>query len=87
MSMTTGMKNVSVRWRKASRALKIDDQKYGIRLAEALERHKGPEYAMFDDPLEASVFFLLIEMMKEKEKGQIALTAGKSQQEGLIKKE
>jgi hypothetical protein len=78
MSMTTGMKNVSVRWRKASRALKIDDQKYGIRLAEALEMHKGPEYAMFDDPLEASVFFLLIEMMKEKEKGQVALATGKS---------
>lgn len=78
MSMTTGMKNVSVRWRKASRALKIDDQKYGIRLAEALERHKGPEYAMFDDPLEASVFFLLIEMMKEKEQAHVALTTGKS---------
>jgi len=77
MSMTTGMKNVSERWKRASRALKIDDQKYGIRLAEALERHKGPEYAMFDDPLEASVFFLLIEMMKEKEKGQIASTAAK----------
>ena len=76
--MTIGMKNVSVRWRKASRALKIDDQKYGIRLAEALERHKGPEYAMFDDPLEASVFFLHIEMMKEKEKGQVALATGKS---------
>ncbi len=79
MSMTTGMKNVSVRWRKASRALKIDDQIYGIRLAEALEKHKGPEYAMFDDPLEASVFFLLIEMMKEKEKGQVTVTTGKSQ--------
>lgn len=78
MSMTTGMKNVSVRWRKASRALKIDDQRYGIRLAEALEKHKGPEYAMFDDPLEASVFFLLIEMMKEKEKGQVALAAEKT---------
>ncbi len=78
MSMTTGMKNVSERWRKASRALKIDDQKYGIRLAEALERHKGPEYAMFDDPLEASVFFLLIEMMKEKEKSPVVLTTGKS---------
>jgi hypothetical protein len=78
MSMTTGMKNVSERWRKASRALKIDDQKYAIRLAEALERHKGPEYAMFDDPLEASVFFLLIEMMKEKEKGQVVLATGKS---------
>jgi hypothetical protein len=78
MSMTTGMKNVSVRWRKASRTLKIDDQKYGIRLAEALERHKGPEYAMFDDPLEASVFFLLIEMMKELEKGQVTLPTGKS---------
>jgi hypothetical protein len=78
MSMTTGMKNVSERWRKASRALKIDDQKYGIHLAEALERHKGPEYAMFDDPLEASVFFLLIEMMKEREKGQMAITNGKS---------
>jgi hypothetical protein len=76
--MTTGMKNVSVRWRKASRALKIDDQKYGIRLAEALERHKGPEYAMFDDPLEASVFFLLIEMMKERDKDMLVPATGKS---------
>jgi hypothetical protein len=78
MSMTTGMKNVSVRWRKASRALKLDDQKYGIRLAEALERHKGPEYAMFDDPLEASVFFLLIEMLKERDNAQMSVTTGKS---------
>lgn len=85
MSMTTGMKNVSVRWRKASRALRLDDQKYGIRLAEALEQHKGPEYAMFDDPLEASIFFLLIEMMKEreeKEKGRMAFPGGKPDQPG-----
>ena len=76
MSMTTGMKNVSVRWRKASRALKSDDQKYGILLAEALEQHKGPEYAMFDDPLEASIFFLFIQMMKEKDRLQAAGSDG-----------
>ena len=67
MSMTTGMKNVSQRWRKAARVLRAGEQKYGQKIVEALESRKGPEYAMFDDPLEASVFFLLIEMMKETE--------------------
>jgi hypothetical protein len=65
MSMTTGMRYAGERWRRAARALKDEDQKFGIMLADAIERRKGPEYAMFDDPLEATFYLLLVQMIKE----------------------
>jgi len=60
-----GAKDVSARWLKASRALKKEDQIYGQRPAEMVKNHSSEAFYAFDDPLEAAVFSVLVEMMKE----------------------
>jgi hypothetical protein len=65
-----GTKEVSERWLKASRALKKEDQVYGQRLAEMAKRHSGEAFYALDDPLEAAVFSVLVEMMKRRAEGE-----------------
>jgi len=64
-SVMMGAKEVSARWLKASRALKKEDQIYGQNLAEMVKKHSSEAFYAFDDPLEAAVFSVLVEMMKE----------------------
>ena len=59
-----GVKDVSDRWLKASKALKKEDQVYGQRLAEMARRHSSEAFYALDDPLEATVFSVLVELMK-----------------------
>jgi hypothetical protein len=61
-----GVKDVSARWLKASRALKKEDQVYGERLAEMAKKHSSEAVYALDDPLEAAIFSVLIEMLKEQ---------------------
>lgn len=65
-----GVKDVSARWLKASRALKKDDQIYGQRLAEMAKKHSSEAFYALDDPLEAAVFSVLVELIKETEKSE-----------------
>ena len=69
-SMRLGAKEVSARWVKAGRALKKEDQVYGQRLVEMAKKHSSEPFYALDDPLEAAVFSVLVEMMKELERGQ-----------------
>lgn len=64
--MRMGVKDVSARWLKASRALKKEDQAYGQRLAEMAKKHSSEAFYALDDPLEAAVFSVLVEMMKKR---------------------
>ena len=65
-----GVKDVSARWLKASRALKKEDQVYGQKLAEMAKEHSSEAFYALDDPLEAAVFSVLVEMVKKQsEKG------------------
>jgi hypothetical protein len=64
-SVRMGAKEVSARWLKASRALKKEDQIYGQRLAEMAKLHSSEAFYGLDDPLEAAVFSVLVELMKE----------------------
>ena len=65
-SVRMGAKEVSARWLKASRALKKEDQIYGQKLAEMVKKHSSEAFYAFDDPLEAAIFSVLVEMMKER---------------------
>lgn len=67
-SVRIGVKDISARWQKASRALKKEDQIYGQRLAEMAKKHSSEAFYALDDPLEAAVFSVLVELMKELEK-------------------
>ena len=64
------MKEVSDRWLKASRALKKEDQVYGRMLAEMAKKHSSEVFYALDDPLEAAVFSVLVEMVKERVEGE-----------------
>ncbi len=65
-SVRMGVKGISERWLKASRALKKEDQVYGQRLAEMAKMHSSEAFYALDDPLEAAVFSVLVEMMRER---------------------
>ena len=61
-----GVKDVSARWLKASRALKKEDQVYGQKMAQMAKKHSSEAFYALDDPLEAAVFSVLVEMIKEQ---------------------
>jgi hypothetical protein len=64
-SIRMGIKDVSSRWLKASKALKKEDRVYGQMLAEMARKHSSEAFYALDDPLEAAVFSVLVEMMKK----------------------
>jgi hypothetical protein len=64
-SIRMDIKDVSARWLKACRALKKEDQIYGRKLAEMAKKHSREAFYALDDPLEAAVFSVLVEMLKE----------------------
>ena len=68
MRMTS--KDVSARWLKASRALNKEDQVLGQKLAEMAKMHSSEAFYALDDPLEAAVFSVPIELMREMEKSE-----------------
>lgn len=70
-SVRMGIKDVSARWLKASRALKKEDQVYGQKVAQMARKHSSEAFYALDDPLEAAVFSVLVEMIKERsERGE-----------------
>lgn len=68
--MKTAVRDIAGRWERASRLLLGDSQPCGLRLAAMLRRHENDDVAMFDDPLEAALFFLLVEITREQEARQ-----------------
>jgi hypothetical protein len=68
-SVRMGTKDVSVRWLKASRALKKEDQVYGQKLAEMAKEHSSEAFYALDDPLETAVFSVLVELVKKQYEG------------------
>ena len=67
-SIRMGVKDVSARWLKASKALKKEDQVYGQKLAEMARKHSSEAFYALDDPLEAAVFSVLVELIKDLDK-------------------
>ncbi len=64
-SVRMGMKDVSNRWLKAARGLKKEDRAYGLKISELARRHSSEAFYALDDPLEAALFSILVEMVKE----------------------
>jgi hypothetical protein len=60
-----GVKDVSARWLKASRALKKEDLVYGQKLAYMARKLSSEAFYALDDPLEAAVSSVLVEMIGE----------------------
>ena len=64
-SVRMGVKALADRWFRARRALRPGDQVHAERLAEMAKRHASEGFAAFDDPLEAAVFSVFIEILRE----------------------
>lgn len=54
-----------LRWKKTTRALKIQDQHYGRSITDILERRTDEELALFRDPVEAAAFFCLLDIVRK----------------------
>jgi hypothetical protein len=70
-SVRMGTRATSERWQRARRALKVEDQPYAERLSEMAKKHAGEGSYAFDDPLEAALFSVLIEIVKEIDKHHV----------------
>ncbi len=72
-SLGIGMRNTATRWHRVKRAMKVEDQAYAEKLSEMIARHEKERFTVFEDPLEAALFAVLIELLKEidrkKERG------------------
>jgi hypothetical protein len=64
-SLGIGMRNTAMRWHRVKRAMKVEDQAYAEQLSEMIARHEKERLTVFEDPLEAALFTVLIEMLKE----------------------
>ena len=60
------VKDVSARRMKATNALKKEDQIYWQMVVEMARKHSSEAFYALDDPLEAAMFSVLVEMMKER---------------------
>jgi hypothetical protein len=67
-SIRLGVKNTSDRWMRARKAMRKEDQVYAERISEMAKKHASEGFYAFDDPLEAAVFSVLVEMLKEIER-------------------
>lgn len=66
-TIRVGMKNTAERWLRVRRAMRKEDQVYAERLAGMIQQHSREGFHAFDDPLEAALFSVLIEILKEME--------------------
>jgi hypothetical protein len=66
-SVRQGVKRIADRWARSSRALKKEDQQYGEKLVELAKKHSSEAFFGCDDPLEAAVFSVLVEMIKRQD--------------------
>jgi hypothetical protein len=66
-SVRMGSQEVAARWLKSSRALSKEDQADSQRLPETVKMHSSEAFYALDDPLEAAIFSLLMELLKEND--------------------
>jgi len=67
-SVRQRVKIIADRWAQSSRALKKEDQQYGEKLVKLAKMHSSEAFIACNDPLEAVVFSVLVEMIKRQEK-------------------
>ncbi|MDD1652383.1 MAG: hypothetical protein LUO86_05045 [Methanomicrobiales archaeon] len=66
--MRMGVAAVADRWLRARRAMRKEDQHYAGELAAMAKRHASEGFYAFDDPLEAALFSVLVELLKERDR-------------------
>ncbi|MDI6718558.1 MAG: hypothetical protein QMD46_02970 [Methanomicrobiales archaeon] len=64
-TLQLGVSTTAERWMRVRRAMRKEDQIYAVRLVEMMQRHSREGFCAFDDPLEAALFAVLVELVKE----------------------
>ena len=64
-SVRMGVNATAERWLRARRDLREGDRIYAERLAAMAKKHASACFYNFDDPVEAALFSVLIEIAKE----------------------
>jgi hypothetical protein len=67
-SIRIGVKKTGMRWQRARQTLDREDRPYADRLTRMAEAHTTRGAPAFDDPLEAAVYSVFLEMLKELER-------------------
>ncbi len=79
-TLRLGVNTTAERWMRVRRAMRKEDQVYAARLVEMMQRHSREGFCAFDDPLEAAIFSVLVELVKEvdgkRDRGQQKVTEG-----------
>jgi hypothetical protein len=66
-SVRQGVNEIADRWARSSRSLRIEDRIYGEKLVKLAKMHSSEAFIACDDPLEAAVFSVLVEIIKHQE--------------------
>jgi uncharacterized membrane protein len=75
MSCRSELPLVLERWRRFRRALKADDQPAMDVVIAALEKNGPATFAGLEDPLEASILAVLLELAREAERPEASVLA------------
>jgi hypothetical protein len=65
ISVRLGVKSIAERWARVSLVRRDRDRKYCKRLADLAKQHSSEAFIGCDDPLEAALFSVLVELIKK----------------------
>jgi len=65
-----GVREILSRWERAARALPGKEREHALRVIAMARVHASECFYAFDDPLEAVLFSVLLEVAKEREEGR-----------------
>lgn len=68
ISVRMGVKEITERWLREARFVKREDEPYLRDLVSMAKRYSSEAFSVFDDPLEAVFYSVLIELLKERER-------------------
>ncbi|HOT02934.1 MAG TPA: hypothetical protein PK069_01990 [Methanolinea sp.] len=69
-SVRMGVREILSRWERAARALPGKEREHALRVIAMARVHASECFYAFDDPLEAVLFSVLLEVAKEREEGR-----------------
>lgn len=67
-SVRMGVKELTGRWERVARTLPGADRDAGLRVVAMAKKHASEGFYAFSDPLEAAVFSVLVEIVKEQDR-------------------
>ena len=71
-SVRQGVNSIADRWARSGRALKREDQAYAKVIVELAKKHSSEAFVGCNDPLEAAVFSVLVELLKRQDAAESA---------------